>query len=304
MSARRDRRGLIAAAHAVIAGRSPALAFASQLLDRGQRERSWLLFAWCRACDDLVRGADPEAALEQIRAKTDTVLNGGKVDDARFDALALLLTETTLPPRYPRLAVDGLAMDVADFRPRDEEELFRYCHHVAGAPAAMAAIAMGVGLGDAAMLERAGDLGIGCRLAALARDISEDAAAGRCYLPDDWLSEMDIPPGEHMKPPYRKRLAVLAERLADRAETFIASACRGVPDLPFRPAWAVLTIAAIHRDILSDVVARGEHGWDHRTSSSRADRIDKAMLAGFAALTRRWVARGGAIEPPWRYAGE
>jgi phytoene synthase len=302
MSARRDRRRLIAAAHAVIAGRSPSLGFASQLLDRRQRARGWLLYAWCRACDDRVRGAEPEAALAQIRASSDIMLAGGKVGDAPFDGLALLLGEAGLPPRYPRLAVDGLAMDVADFRPRDEEELFRYCHHVAGAPAAMAAIAFGVAADDAATLDRAADLGIGCRLAALARDMSEDAAAGRCYLPDDWLSEMDIPPGEHMKPPYRPRLAVLAARLADRAETFIASACHGIPDLPFRPAWAALVVAAIHRDILEDVVARGEHGWDHRIASGRLDLIDKAMTAAIRALLRRRLAAGEPVEPPWRQA--
>ena len=58
MSARRDRRRLIAAAHRVIAARSPVLASASRLLDRRQRHRGWLLYAWCRAGDDLVRTGD------------------------------------------------------------------------------------------------------------------------------------------------------------------------------------------------------------------------------------------------------
>jgi phytoene synthase len=43
--------------------------------------------------------------------------------------------------------------------------------------------------------------------------VGEDAAAGRCYLPHDWLAEMDMGPGEHMKPHYRPRLAMLAKRL-------------------------------------------------------------------------------------------
>ena len=152
------------------------------------------------------------------------------------------------------------------------------------------------------MLDRAADLGIGCRLAAIARDISEDAAAGRCYLPDSWLSEMDIPPGEHMKPPYRKRLAVLAGRLASDAEGFIASAREGVAALPFRPAWAALTVASIHRDIIEDVVARGEHGWDHRVAGSGVDRIDKAMTCGIVALLRRRLVSAEPVDPPWREA--
>ncbi len=100
MSSRRDHSAeLIAAAHAVIAGRAPALAFAGKLLDRRRRDHGWLLYAWCRAGDDLVRGADPEAALAQIRTGTDTALNGGTVGDPSFDGLALLVRETGLPPR-------------------------------------------------------------------------------------------------------------------------------------------------------------------------------------------------------------
>lgn len=300
MSARRDRRGLVVAAHRAITTRAPALAFATKLLDRRQRERGWLLYAWSRACADLIRGADAGAGLEQIREKTVTALSGGKTCDPPFDGLALLVREAGLPGHYPGLVIDGLAMDAGDFRPHDEAALFSYCHLVAGAPAVMAAIACGVAADDAAMLGRAADLGIGSRLAALARDISVDAAAGRCYLPDDWLSEMDIPPGEHMKPPYRKRLAVLAGRLASHAEGFLGSAREGAAALPFRLAWATLTVIAIHRDLLEDVIARGEHGWDHRPSSGGLDRIDKAMTSGILALLRRQLAAPEPAKPPWR----
>jgi phytoene synthase len=300
MSGRRDRRRVIAAAHAAMHARAPALAFATRLLDRRQRQHGWLLYAWCRASADLIRGPDADAGLEEARAKTLAALDGGPVGDPRFDALALLARETSLPGHYPRLVIDGLAMDAADFRPHDEEALFRYCHHVAGAPAAMAAIVLGVAADDGLMLGRAVNLGIGCRLTAIARDISEDAATGRCYLPDDWLTEMDIPPGEHMKPPYRKRLAVLAVRLARSAEAFIGSAREGVAALPFRPAWAALTIATFHRDILEDVIARREHGWDHRATSSGIERIDRAMTSGILALLRRRLTPPEPSEPPWR----
>ena len=95
-------------------------------------------------------------------------------------------------------------------------------------------------------------------------------------------------------------LALLAGRLAERAGAFMASARQGVAALPFRPAWAVLTVIAIHREIREDVVARGEHGWDHRIASGPLDRIDKAMTAGFLALLRRHRAGGEEVEPPWQ----
>jgi phytoene synthase len=300
MSTRRDRRRALAAAHAAIAERAPSLAFATKLLDRRRQQHIRLLYLWCRACADLVRGPDPEAGLERLREKTVIALSGATVGDAPFDALALLISEAGLPDHYPRLVIDGLAMEAADFHPRHEEELYDFCHHVAGVPAMMAAIVLGIGVEDEERLGRAADLGIGCRLAALARDISEDAAADRCFLPDDWLAEMDIPPGEHMKPPYRKRLAVLAGRLASRAEGFIGSARESVATLPFRLAWAALTVTAIHRDILEDVTARREHGWDHRATAGSLDRIDKAMTSAIRALLRRRLAPAEPVAPPWR----
>jgi phytoene synthase len=295
-----DRRALVAAGDAAIAGRSPSLAFASRLLARRQREDLRLLYLWCRACTDLIAGADAVADLARIRAKTEAALSGAIVGEAPFDALAIVVRDCNQPHRYPRLFLDGLAMDVDDIRPRDEAGLFRYCHHIAGVPAAMAAITCGVKPDDGAALGHAADLGIACRLATIARDISVDAAADRCYLPDAWLSEMDIPPGEHMKPPYRPRLAVLAHRLADRVEGFLASASQGLAALPMRPSWAALTLAAIQREIVEDVVARGERGWDHRQMASGVDRIDKAMKAGFRALLRNHIPPDPDAEPLWR----
>src|SRR3546814_19241962 len=78
--------------------------------------------------------------------------------------------------------------------------MLRYCYHVAGAVGCMMAILMGVDPGDEATLDRACDLGLAFQLANHARDISEDEAAARCYLPEEWLAEMDVPPGAHMKP--------------------------------------------------------------------------------------------------------
>jgi phytoene synthase len=299
MSAGLGRRRLVGAAHGAIAS-SPALAFASHLLGLRRRNDLWLLHGWCRAGVELVARPDAESAIVTLRDKTEAALHGERLGDAPFDGLALLIRERGLPADYPRRIVDGLAMDAADFRPRDEADLYGYCHLVGGLPAALAAIACGVRPDEHATLARAADLGIGCRLVTIARDVSADAAAGRCYLPDSWLSEMDIPPGEHMKPPYRKRLAVLAERLGERAEAFMASARPGLAALSFRPAWAALTVIALHRDILEDVVARGAHGWDHRAEGSGAERIDKAMISAVRALLRGRLYAGEEVEPPWR----
>ena len=291
------RDAIVATAQESIARGSKSFAAASQLFDRRTRERAWLLYAWCRRCDDIADGQehghgmtlvdDAPARLERLSAMTEAALAGVWVGDPAFDALRIVAAETKMPPRYARDLVAGFALDAEDWRPRSEEDLYRYCYHVAGAVGCMMAVVMGVSPDDEATLDRACDLGMAFQLANIARDIEEDDRVGRCYIPVEWLVEMDIPPGEHMKPPYRPRLAVLASRLADRAAAFEASARLGTPKLPFRSAWAVLAAAAIYGAIGRNVAALGEHAWDRRVSTPATTKIAMIARAVSEALQRR-----------------
>ena len=231
------------------------------------------------------------ARLATIRERTAAALAGETTGDPAFDGFGVVARECAIPERLAQDLIDGFALDAQGWRPRSEDDLFRYCYHVAGAVGVMMALVMGVSPDDEAVLDRACDLGLAFQLANIARDICEDDAAGRCYLPAEWLAEMDIPPGELMKPAYRKRLAVLAQRLARLAAEYEASARFGAAALPFRSAWAVLAAAGIYGDIAREVAKRGEHAWDHRVHTSKAAKIGWVIKAGWQALTR-----GGANE--------
>lgn len=278
-----SRAAIVATARESIARGSKSFAAASLLFDRKTRERAWLLYAWCRRCDDLADGQefghdlsvvpDPAAQLAQIRAMTDAALAGEMVGDPAFDALRIVAAETRLPHRFAYDLIEGFRLDLEDWRPRSENDLYRYCYHVAGAVGCMMAIAMGVSPDDEDTLDRACDLGMAFQLANIARDIEEDDRGGRCYLPEEWLVEMDMPPGQHMKPPFRSRLAVLARRLVDRAAAFEASARIGTRRLGLRSAWAVLAAAGIYGAIGREVAARGERAWDHRAGTTTAAKI-------------------------------
>jgi phytoene synthase len=290
------RDALVATAGETIARGSKSFAAASKLFDRRTRERAWLLYAWCRACDDLADGqslghtkigkADPAAGLATIRARTGAVLAGEWVGDPAFDGLRLVVVETGLPRALIEDHIAGFALDAEGWQPRSEDDLMRYCYHVAGAVGCMMAVVMGVSADDEAVLDRACDLGLAFQLANIARDIEEDDRGGRCYLPEEWLVEMDMPPGKHLKPHYRPRLAVLAKRLAARVEDYEASARHGTPALPFRSAWAVLAAADIYGGIARKVAERGEHAWDRRVTTSAAEKLAAIGRAGWQAFAR------------------
>lgn len=278
-----SRAQIVAAAQDSIARGSRSFAAASQLFDRVTRERAWLLYAWCRACDDLSDGqalgyratpvADPEARLARIRDLTAKALAGEWTGDPAFDALRIVVAETGIPQRFALDVVEGFALDARGWFPRSEGDLLRYCYHVAGAVGCMMAVVMGVAPDDERTLDRACDLGIAFQLANIARDIEADDRIGRCYLPVEWLVEMDVPPGQHMKPPFRSRLTVIAKWLGEMAADYAASARRGTPVLGFRSAWAVLAATGIYGDIARAVTARGAHAWDHRVHTSNAQKI-------------------------------
>ena len=283
-----DRPALVAFAQESISRGSKSFRFASRLFDRTTRERVWLLYAWCRKCDDMADGqdhggameavTDPQARLQAIRELTAMALAGTPTSEPAFDCLGVVARECGLTQRMAEDVIEGFALDAADWHPRSESDLYQYCYHVAGAVGVMMAVVMGVAADDDATLDRACDLGLAFQLANIARDIAEDDAAGRCYLPDDWLAKLDIGPGEHMQPHNREKLALMGHWLADKAENYEASARVGAKHLPLRARWAVLSAAGIYGEIARKVRASGAQAWDQRIFTSRPEKF-------------RWVRR-------------
>lgn len=294
MTATADRSALVAHARSVIARGSKSFAAASRLFDRETRERVWLLYAWCRECDDIADAQDMGGALGDqsraaqrlatIRRLTALALAGAPSGNASFDCLGVVARECGLTAAMAEDVIAGFALDAADWQPRSEADLLRYCYHVAGAVGVMMAAVMGVPGDDEDTLRRAADLGIAFQLGNIARDLAEDDCAGRCYLPAEWLAEEDIPPGEQFKPPYRPALVRIAQRMAAMAAGYEASARIGARRLRFRQRWAVLAAAGIYGAIARKVAAGGVHAWDHRVRTGKAAKLGHVARGLIAAL--------------------
>ena len=269
MTSSPERRQLVAEAERIIREGSKSFRFASNLFDQQTRERAWLLYCWCRACDDVADGqtlgrdavapADPEARLAFLRETTDRALAGEHVGIAPFDALRIVAAECSIPRRFIDDHLAGFALDAEGWQPCTEDDMLRYCYHVAGAVGCMMAVLMGVPPENEEVLDRAADLGIAFQLANIARDIVEDHGVGRVYVPADWLGAGGLDPAD------RDGLAKVAERLALLAAAYEASARVGATALPFRARWAVLSAANIYGAIARKVRARGSSAWDSRT---------------------------------------
>ena len=284
-----DRAALVAEAAAIISRGSKSFRLASRLFDRETRERAWLLYAWCRACDDRTDGqtlghdtrkvAAPEQAFQAIAEATGRALAGEPVGDPPFDALGIVAAECAIPHGFIRAHLDGFALDAAGWQPATERDLLRYCFHVAGAVGCMMAVVMGVSPEDEPTLDRASDLGIAFQLANIARDITEDSLAGRCYIPAEWLKEAGLTPEDLASPAQREKVAAIAARLATLSERYEQSGRAGASRLPFRARWAVLAAASIYGAIGRKVAQRGAAALDSRVVIRKRRKLASVGLA-------------------------
>ncbi len=298
----RDREDLVDSAEEAIARGSKSFALASRLFDRATREKVWLLYAWCRRCDDIAdaqefghRGGGGELGeqegaerrLTAIRLLTERAFDGLPTADPAFDAFGLVARECGLTREMAEDVIMGFEFDALGWRPRGEADLARYCYHVAGAVGVMMAVIMGVPKDDGWMLDRACDLGFAFQLANIARDLDEDDKADRCYIPEEWLVEEDIEPGQHMKPHHRQELADMAARLIRRMEKHEAMARLGAAKLPFRSRWAVLAAARIYGAIGRRVVELGPDAWNHRVVIGRREKLRHVAAAFWDAVRNK-----------------
>ncbi|KKC26107.1 phytoene synthase [Sphingomonas sp. SRS2] len=305
-----ERAALVEIAEATINRGSQSFAMASKLFGREARERAWLLYAWCRTCDDMVDGQtlghgmetayDAPARLESLRAQTDVALTGDGVVDPAFAGLRHVASECRIPSRLIHDHIAGFAADAAGWRPKTEDDLLSYCYFVAGAVGCMMALVMGVEPDDEDTLDRACDLGIAFQLSNIARDIREDAENGRCYIPATWLDQAGLEEADLVADHAASQLAAVAARLVTMADRHERSARIGAARLPFRCRWAILSAAGIYGDIGHEVVRRGDRAWRERVAVPGMRKAGFAVRALGASLmpTPRTVSREGLWTRP------
>lgn len=225
-------------AHCRAAIRTGSLSFhaASRLLPGHVRDPALALYAFCRLADDAVDETEAKAAaVLRLGARLDAVYAGRPRNAPADRAFAALVEEFDMPRALPEALLEGLAWDAAERRYLTLSEVLDYSARVAAAVGAMMCVLMRVR--DHDRLARACDLGLAMQLTNIARDVGEDARAGRIYLPLSWLDEAGIPPerllGDPRATPELRalvaRLLGVADKLYQRSEPGIMAlplACR------------------------------------------------------------------------------
>ncbi len=230
---------------------------ASFLLPRRVREPAVALYAFCRVADDAVDNpnADPHA-LEDLRSRLDAVYRGEPRAQAVDRAFARIVQRFVIPQALPSALIEGFEWDRERRRYETFEDLTAYATRVAGTVGAMMALLMGVRRSD--LLARATDLGIAMQLTNIARDVGEDAAAGRIYLPLSWMRSEGLDPERWLhKPVFATGLARVIARLLRSADEFYRRSEAGIDSLPLDCRGGIYAARHLYAEIGREVERRG-----------------------------------------------
>jgi 15-cis-phytoene synthase len=281
---------------------SKSFSLAARLFDPDTRDAAFFLYGWCRYCDDQVDAAgktedraELELRLKMLKEKTASAFSFEPQQEPVFVALQYIVHRYGIPEHYALELIEGMAMDVCATRYSNLRQLLLYCYRVAGTVGLMMSHVMG--LRDEGALKHAADLGIAMQLTNIARDITEDAAMERIYLPLEWLNEAKIAADEIAAPGNREKLAMLTLRLLRVADGYYRSGDAGLWHLSFRSACAVAAARHVYSEIGSLLIKRGARAWDQRIYVTGGRKILVVLRASLgviltlpARLLRPWSA--------------
>ena len=281
----------LAACRAALCGGSRTFFAASRVLPARIAGPATALYAFCREADDVIDCGT--GTLAGLQARLDAIYAGRPQDRAADRALAAVAAHFTLPRALLDALLDGFAWDNDARRYETLEELEAYAARVAGTVGACMAVLMRAR--SPASLARACDLGTAMQLTNIARDVGEDARAGRLYLPLAWLAAEGIDPDAFLaNPSFTPALGRVVRRLLGAAAALYRRAQSGIASLPWdcRPGIAA---ASLMYEAIGREVAR--NGYDSVTRRAVVPRGRKLAVLSRAALAIALPGTAVSIPP-------
>lgn len=249
------------------------------------------VYLFCRTVDDLADDHPDPEALARIAAELRE-----EAPPSPLVAALLALRAHGVPMSAAVQLVEGCRSDLGAVRVPDEAALVRYGYLVAGTVGRLTSPLLGVT--DPRATRFAVDLGIAMQLSNIARDVGEDAARDRIYLPATWLAEAGLVEADVLRGGRDEAVAGVVARVVALAERYYDSADHGFPFLPWRARLAVAYAARRYRAIGKLAAARGAEAVRSRSVLSRPAQVRWMVQAPFVALLAGPADHDGALHGP------
>jgi phytoene synthase len=231
---------------------------AMRILPRAQREAMFQIYSFCRQVDDIADAQGPRAerlaALRQWRHDIDALYRGDP--PARLRDYVGSVQNFDLKREDFLAIIDGMEMDVPqDIRAPDLATLDLYCDRVASAVGRLSVRVFGLPETDGIKL--AHHLGRALQLTNILRDIDEDAAIGRLYLPREGLLQAGIASTDPLEVSADPALPNVCGPLVERAWSHFEAADEIMARNARRVVRAPRIMSKYYRAILGLLTARG-----------------------------------------------
>jgi phytoene synthase len=290
----------LAACRAAIRTGSLSFHAASRLLPPAVRDPALALYAFCRLADDAVdegvgdAGRDKTRAVLSLRDRLDRVYAGRPRETPADRAFAVVVEAWEMPRALPDALLEGLAWDAVGRRYATLGEVRDYSARVAAAVGAMMCVLMRAREPDT--LARACDLGLAMQLTNIARDVGEDARAGRIYLPLDWLAAAGMTAESFLADPAATpAVRAMVARLLAEAERLYARAAAGVGALPPACRPGIEAARRIYRAIGHEVARAGHDSVTRRARTGRGAKLALIAAAAAAVAGRALMPRAAVL---------
>jgi squalene synthase HpnD len=244
---------------------------AMRILPAPQRQAMFEIYSFCRVVDDIADDPGERtlrlAQLQQWRRDIDALYQQPAPE--RLRGLAGAVRQFGMAREDFIAVIDGMEMDVvADIRAPDLATLDLYCDRVASAVGRLSVKVFG--LDAASGRDLAHHLGRALQLTNILRDLDEDAAIGRLYLPREALRDADIDTAEPRDVLAHPRLARACAPIVDLAQQHFARADAIMRAAPRRTVRAPRVMGEAYKLYLDALIARGCASPRARVRLSRA----------------------------------
>jgi len=267
--------------------------FAAKFLPESKQRAVYPIYAFCRHVDDEIDeigDGNPTEAIEAVKRwqnylrkiypHINTVEDGLKTTDHRpkskdqelvFTAWQDLLKTYKIPPELPFALVQGVLMDTSVKRYQTFDELYVYCYRVASTVGLMTSEILGYS--DKSALEYAEAMGIGMQLTNILRDVKEDAAMGRIYLPEEDLRAFKVSEEQILANRYDENFARMMKFQIERARSFYQKGEQGIALLEKDSRFTVLLASRIYAKIMDEIEKQDYNIFIRRAQTSRRQKI-------------------------------
>jgi len=226
--------------------------FASRFLSKEKQDASFAVYAICRISDEAVDASGfKEERLNSLKRKIDLAYSNNKLSDDLLEAFSKTVNTYNIPKAYFDELIKGMEQDLSKVRYRNFSELYDYCYKVAG----VVGLTMNKILGAPIDAQNCAiNLGVAMQLTNILRDIGEDLARGRIYLPLDELKEYNLTEESIVNGKIDNNFREFMKFQIRRARQFYADCESGVKLIPAKKdRFMVLAMKEIYGGILGSI---------------------------------------------------